>query len=128
MWWMVRIEAEISASVCGLSVDFGGCYCLIPDVQIIQKRNQLSDVISIVNWRKALKYWSNWGNSVTVLSHETRPQCIISLNYCSSKRVIFLLSHFVVHMQFSHLLHIFMVHILCWPYASVQLLFHANPN
>jgi hypothetical protein len=38
MWPMVRIEVEISASVCGLSVDYGGQCHLIRDEQNVQER------------------------------------------------------------------------------------------
>jgi hypothetical protein len=40
MWRMVRIDVEISASVDGFSVDFGGQCRLFPDDQNVQKRNR----------------------------------------------------------------------------------------
>jgi hypothetical protein len=39
MWWMVRTEIEISASVSAISVDFGGQHSLLPDDQKIQERD-----------------------------------------------------------------------------------------
>jgi hypothetical protein len=39
MWQMVRIETEISASVGGLSLDFGRQCRLLPDHENIQERN-----------------------------------------------------------------------------------------
>jgi hypothetical protein len=39
MQQMVRIETEILASVGGLSVDFDGQCCPLPDEQNIQERN-----------------------------------------------------------------------------------------
>jgi hypothetical protein len=37
MWQMVRVEAEMPASVGGFPVDFGGQCCLFPDDQNIKK-------------------------------------------------------------------------------------------
>jgi hypothetical protein len=56
MWWMVRFEAEISASVGGFSINFHDLCHPFPDDQNIQKRNHTAcDVISIVNWMEGLK-------------------------------------------------------------------------
>jgi hypothetical protein len=40
MWRMVRFEVEVSASVGGFSVDFGGQCRLFSDDRKIQKRNR----------------------------------------------------------------------------------------
>jgi C1A family cysteine protease len=49
---MVRFEVEISASVGGFSVNFGGqCHAFLDDHDF-QKRNH---AVSIVNWREGLK-------------------------------------------------------------------------
>jgi hypothetical protein len=39
MWQMVRTEVEITASMGGFSVDFGGHCRLLPDGQTTQERN-----------------------------------------------------------------------------------------
>jgi hypothetical protein len=51
---MVRFEAEISASVGGFPIYFGGQCCLFPDDQNIQKRNNTYS-ISIVNLMEGLE-------------------------------------------------------------------------
>jgi hypothetical protein len=41
MWYMVRIEVAVTASVGGFCVDFGDQCCHFPDDWKIQKRNEL---------------------------------------------------------------------------------------
>jgi Pyruvate/2-oxoacid:ferredoxin oxidoreductase delta subunit len=55
MWQMVRVEVEISESVHGFPVDLCGQCRLFCDDQNIQKGNQLSRCISVVNCMEGLK-------------------------------------------------------------------------
>jgi hypothetical protein len=54
MWRIVRFEDDVSTSVCGFSVNFGGQYRPFPDDQNTQKKKH-TDFISIVNWAEGLK-------------------------------------------------------------------------